>query len=130
MSAPIYDGGIERLPDTQYELNPFGFCGVFMTKPVMEKLAKLIHRHALAIREVLDSHKDELHAAHWTMATKQGQSAEYVRFVLRGESPSDRIKLFKPIQPEKRDEVFIVSNYDEAKCIADAMIAAREERDE
>ena len=114
-----------------YKLDANGYCGLLMPKHVMEKAAKLIHKHQLAMRELFKENKEELEISHWSMSSCP--DPVYIDFILGKDKEFDvvesRIKLFKVPEIKAVDELYIVKDYNEAKEIAENLKNSSKERD-
>lgn len=101
-----------------WRLNPGGYCGVFMPRHVMQKLAKLNAKHEESVRATLREHESELLPLSWTLnpGYAKGRKQVVAYYPDDVSSVSRRIDLFKPEQPER---VHVHANKESAQRWAD-----------
>jgi len=105
-----------KVKDKLYSYNPAGYCGVFVSRKVMKKLAGMTTKFEQEVREVLKANIDDLYCYEWNLAyPNKIQTAVY--FATKGDL-NHRIDLFRARQPEVHSEVYLAAAFGEdAKAI-------------
>jgi len=113
---------------TLYDYTASAYCGVLVKESVMKKLVKLQMQHLDDVKRILSDGADngDVFPSMWTLHYPDGKQTQ-VTFIDESSSVRNRIKnaTYKN-QPIARPLVFIANSMQEAKEMADAMLAARE----
>ena len=120
---------METIEEKLYDFPAGHYCGVLMPKHVMVRVAKLQAKYVRELREVLTENYAALYASNWTIANEVGENGEIkrqitIRYVDGDSILSNRIALFGPVRPKAVDCVYIVKDYNHAKEVAEAVLAA------
>lgn len=112
-----------------YDYSAGVYCGVLITKSVMQKLAKLQAEHLEKVRRVLLDEADSgnVYASSWTLHYPGGKQTE-VRYINTSEDVKRRLRTATTAcQPKLCALVFYAGSMDDAKSQADARFSEMQE---
>lgn len=98
----------KKVPGQFFDVSAQGvYCGFLVPTHVMKKLKKLEAEWMSKVRDALTDHKDEVYLSAWSgyfPKDKSGyETVHYVDEESEWNTKEDRIKLFKPNQPNPVD---------------------------
>lgn len=115
MTYEIFNGSL-------YNYTAGALCGVLVKESVMKKLAKLQAKHLEDVKRVLRDGADncEVFPSMWTLHYPGGKQTS-VYYIDKSSNVNDRIKnAIVSNPPRHHPVVFVASEMDEAKSMADA----------
>lgn len=115
-----------------FDFNAGAYCGVYMPTHVMKKIARLAAQYSNDVKKVLNEHANELLVSDWTLANKLDDNGKILKQVtirfarkndeIRFDNVAHRISLFKPPQPIRIKELYIVESREQAEEIANEIL--------
>lgn len=115
----------ETYPGSLYSYTHGHYCGVLITEPVMKKLAKLQAAYLADVKRLLtdEAERDNVYPSMWTLHHPNGKQT-HVSFIETEACVFDRIKNATTAdKPIHKPLVFVASDMQEAKYMADARFA-------
>lgn len=113
-----------RKNEELWSVDPFCYCGFFVKRKVMQEIMKKTTKFEADIRDILEKNFDDIYAYEWTLHNIKKDNKilhqKTIYFISSESTKRDRLRLFKPEQPKRIDDVF-ECNYETAKKIAEEL---------